>query len=389
MSAQSIPVIHASGAPRDIGRQVGEATAPLIAAMVDEFPAMLREQAMQGSCTYLSPDMLVILAERYAVFAKQYAPDLMEEVVGMAESSGVDWRLVLALNCYLDLFDLNYPFLADQILFGCTAMAASPAATVDGETYVAQNYDTRAYLKKAVYVLDVAPDSGPAAMVLTMAGMVGCAGMNAAGIGLVINNLVPSDSRHGVPYCFIVRKALQQRRLGHAVGTIVSAKRASGINYLLGSRSGMVLSIETTATDYALLDLKNGVIVHTNHYLAPTLHGYDRRRGRAMDTIIRQARASELVASHAGRLDGHLLGSFLSDHADHPNSICCHPRGEAPLHSRDETVASIVCRLSAREMLVAGGQPCSSPYESLLLVPEDVAGTPDQFDGMSAENHSA
>ena len=123
---------------------------------------------------------------------------------------------------------------------------------------------------------------------------------------------MPSDSRHGVPYCFIVRKVLQQRHLGHAVGAVVSAKRASGINYLLGSASGLVLSLETTATNYDVLQLNRGVIAHTNHYVAPILHSYDRRRERSTDTIIRYARANQLLASHSGSLDAAHFQELLS-----------------------------------------------------------------------------
>jgi len=338
---ETVLVVRAYGSPRDIGRQVGEATAPMIARLSEDFVRFLGEEAQKGSCTFLSRESLWRLSEQQLV----------------------------ALNSFLDLFDLNYPFLADQLLFGCTALGIAPPASTDGETYVAQTYDFRTYFRPAVYVLELVPKDAPPALLLCMAGMVGCAGINGAGIGLVINNLVPSDSRHGVPFCFIVRKALQQRHLGQAIRVILSARRASGLNYLLGSADGVVLSLETTATTYEVLSATEGRLVHANHYLHERLHPYDRRNERASGSILRQSRADTLLAELAGNMDSACVQTLLRDHASRPNSICCHP-DESVSPVRDETLASIICRLNAREVLVALGPPCEGDYKCLRVPPE-------------------
>jgi len=56
-------------------------------------------------------------------------------------------------------------------------------------------------------------------------------------LGLVWNSLKPTDTRFGVPAPFLIRKAMQQKSLSEAVGVVINAYRANGLNYILGRSS--------------------------------------------------------------------------------------------------------------------------------------------------------
>ncbi len=174
------------------------------------------------------------------------------------------------------------------------------------------------------------PACGTETLVWTSAGILGCAGLHAAGIGVVINKVTPDDGRPGVPYPFIVRKILQQTRLSDALQAVLSAHRASGVHYLLSDASGIMASVETSATDARVLEPDEPVYVHTNHYLAPAMQAYEtRRRSFNADSLYRHRRARDLVRGRLPLSTEDVMG-ILRDHAGGPGSICRHNPGNDP-----------------------------------------------------------
>src|SRR4051794_14354529 len=84
-------VITLEGAPRERGLAYGDAVRPLIVE------AAARWQADAGR---QSEDVLTALLARtrFRAAARQFTPYLVEEIDGIAQASGVDQRLVWALN---------------------------------------------------------------------------------------------------------------------------------------------------------------------------------------------------------------------------------------------------------------------------------------------------
>ena len=109
---------------------------------------------------------------------------------------------LLALNGFLELHD----YYSDAFLVsGCTSFMV-PGDTSGEGALIAQNYDLSSIYAEAAILIKVKNEHAPDALFYTSAGMLGCAGVNDAGIGVVINNLVPSDASGGVLYPFIIRR---------------------------------------------------------------------------------------------------------------------------------------------------------------------------------------
>ena len=149
---------------------------------------------------------------------------------GSPEGADVPFEEILALNAFLDLFDSLSPAFLEA---GCTTLMAPGGA--DG-AMIGQNYDLPAIFAPAAVLLKVSGGEGPDALVYTSAGMLGCAGLNSAGIGVVINKLVPADAGPGVPYPFVIRRILSREQIGDALNAVGGIRRASGMNYVLCDR---------------------------------------------------------------------------------------------------------------------------------------------------------
>ena len=179
---------------------------------------------------------------------------------------------------------------------------------------------------------------------------------------MVINNLIPNDSRAGVPYPFLIRGLLKARHVGQAIDSVLGARRASGTNYVLADDQGFGAMLETSATDYALLEFHEGPQGHANHYVAPRMLGYDARWVAARgNSIFRHNRMNALLRATGGVLNCEQAKALLSDHANYPLSICHHHEPE------NKTICGLVIDPHAREMLVSGGNPCTHEFISYKL----------------------
>jgi isopenicillin-N N-acyltransferase-like protein len=198
--------------------------------------------------------------------------------------------------------------------------------------------------------------------------------MNAAGLALVTNNLSPRDSRPGVPFSFLVRKALTCERTSDAIDLIAGARRASGANFMLGSAEGEIINIETTASTYAVQLAESGYVGHSNHYTDSFLwREYEGSADRNGNSILRLSRIRRHLAAiyskaerdHDRLIDGLKLAA--RDHTGYPQGICMHSDSNNPTPADLQTVASLIMFPHIREVLVAKGNPCENEYQEFRL----------------------
>src|SRR5262249_21898436 len=134
------------------------------------------------------------------------APDLVEEMRGIARGAGVPFERIFLLNSLLDLGSFRYLELAGAFA-GCTTFAVlSEAGT--GKTLVGQTYDRPELHQDYLVLLRLKPAGGPRQLLLSFAGVVGAAGLNDAGLALNINYLSPRDVGLGRLHSVVVRQAL-------------------------------------------------------------------------------------------------------------------------------------------------------------------------------------
>lgn len=361
-----LPVVEVSGPSYERGCAHGEACREIIKQTSNEYFAFTREHSEELGLPVLTTERRLLLTNRCIPFAKEYAPELCEELRGIADGADIGFEDLFSFNCFLEIWDWMHPtFLTGTVaegcsLCGCTAFAVAEPAT-SGGTFVGQNYDFPTLFEPAAMLLRIRGDESET-LVFTYAGVLGCAGLGSGGVACVINNLTPSDARSGVPYPFILRRILAQERIGDSIDAVLGAHRASGLDYVLGDMNGEVYALETSATDYKVIHGFDGWIAHSNHYVTDPMRSYERRSVRERGhSIVRYNRMTKMVRGWCGTIDLAATQSFLQDHVNWPASICRHEERDN-IDSYTSTNAALIFDPVGGRAWAARGNPCVNPF---------------------------
>lgn len=346
-----------SGSPRERGQAHGETFKDLIRDLVSASFDDLEQTSTSHDLEPLTKARALEISSTYWEPCRDYSPTLIEEMEGISEGSGVAADEILCLNAFLELHDyLSNAFVVP----GCTSLMV-PGDTCGNGALIAQNYDLSSVYAEAAVVIKVERDDGPNALFYTSAGMLGCAGVNEAGIGVVINNLVPADSEAGVIYPFIIRGILSSERIGDAIDAVIAKPRASGMNYVLCDENGEIYDLETSARDYEVTYPFDGPMAHSNHFLQDRLKPLERRHWPSRgQSISRWGRANRLLKSST-KLDLDSLKDCLSDRVNAPMGICRHNElvdGEPC----GQTIAGIVLDPPGRKAWITRGPTGEYPW---------------------------
>ncbi|MCL5256631.1 MAG: C45 family peptidase [Chloroflexi bacterium] len=362
-----VKLIDLKGTPRERGRQHGEA----LRTEIHQLYATLLDTISRKSALRLGERELFDFAGNHVPHSKQYAPDLHEELLGIAEGAGLSAGKILFLNCYEELGRLSLPEIAARLCgqplppgatpaTACTAFAVLPEATRDGQVYIGQGYDMAPFYEPVV--LRIEAGNEPKQLIFTFPGILAAAGMNAAGLALCENTLISHDQRFGVPNPVIVRKALQQTTMSDCVGAIIGCQRACGQNYLIGSTFATA-DIETSAGKHGFQYVQDGVYAHANHYETPELKRIE-CSGCIPDSYMRSGRMLDLLKAGTGKLDMAGLQRILCDHANFPASICRHE--ETP-NGGSKTVSALVFQPADGVMAITRGNPCETAFQEVRI----------------------
>lgn len=351
------PEFIVCGSPYEMGLQIGEAAREQIRGFAEV--AMSRVNLTVGRP----------LADAHAIaresvpFVQRFAPTLLDELAGMAKSSGVHVDQLMMLQ------------VRNQLLAkpeaGCTSFAVSDLDDASPGTIVGQNWDNDPALDPYTMVLTRRPTDKPPFMTLTQAGLIGYIGVNDRGIAVCMNSLPAPTRPRGVPHYFIVRQLYECDSLQDCIETVSRAERALPANLMMATPQGPA-DLEITVDEIRVLQNPHeGVVTHSNHCLHPDLMAINqhfpeliesRPRKRRIDTLISQADRPLTVAG---------LQAILRDHDGYPRSICRH-QNDDPATGFWTSVFSVVIESSNARMHVARGNPCQQPFEVYQLGVDEV-----------------
>lgn len=369
MALYKMRVLELKGTPRQRGRQHGEELREEIGRHLD----LYRENIQQDT----GLDAQVFFDRMYAETdfmpaIEKYAPDLLEEVRGIAEGSGRNFDETLARQ----LSDED-PWFRQIVKFGravpenCSCLGTSET----GRSLIAQNMDSPLYYDGFQMLLRVhEPDSDVESLVFTVAGKLSLAGMNNQGVGICCNTVLQLDfNPRGLPEDFIVRKVLQQKNLDDVLAFMKSIPHASGQNYVIGDPK-RVTDLECSAHKVVEIPPQPATqrVFHTNHPL-------QNDDTRSWNTLLERGEreAPQMVAQMKARqttfdrfaalkrdveadlpLDVRRAAEILSDHTA---PVCLHHLGKG-----NYTLGCLIMELDAQNprLNIAGGPPCSTPFRT-------------------------
>jgi isopenicillin-N N-acyltransferase-like protein len=345
--------IEVAGTPREMGRQFGEAAREEIRgfskAAWEHISKTLR----------MSRERALAIAAAAIPFAEQYSPDMIDELHGMAEATGMKLEDLMLLQVRNQL--------RPEPEGGCTSLAMAGRGAVRSGSLVAQNWDNDPTLDPFTIVLSRRPTGKPALLNLTQAGLIAYIGFNEAGIGVCLNSLPAPTRSQGVPHYFTVRGIYEADSLEGAVDSVRRARRVIPANIMLTTPEGPA-DLEVTIDDVHVLRAAEAAgIAHTNHCLHPALQPTNEQFPELIQSHARQERI-DLLLDFAG---GHRpsvpeIQAALRDHQGYPHSICRHANDD-PATGGWRTVFSVIIEPGERRMHVSRGTPCDHAYEVYQL----------------------
>lgn len=359
----AVPLIEVSGDARERGRQHGEGAREQIRRSIAYYRGSFQRTAK------LTWDQVVELAPRWVPIVEEYSPGITDEVRGIAEGAGVTFEEILALNGRGELSSGN-PFL-DGEYEDCSSFALLPPASGDGHVYCGQNWDWRSETGETVIVLHIVQPGKPTIVMQTEAGQVGRHGVNSAGIALNANGLgVRFGTGLGVPQPFIRRRILDSFDMQAALSAVFDSKQSICTNLLITHRDGFAIDIETTPARHGWMYPTDGLLVHTNHFVAFVPEQIaETYRPFSVNSLWRLPRLTEGIAkartAPTPEAVREVIALALRDHFGYPNALCKHRDERAVGTDRNETIASSIVDLTTGEYRLAAGHPCETEHELL------------------------
>lgn len=367
MEQLQLRTLEISGSPRERGRQYGHGAADLIEKAIDFYTAAFDQQLGR------SWESMRERATAWVPLCAEKAPEIMEEITGIAEGCGRDMLDILLLNLRGEvIYDAgSLPAPEEDEIEGCTSFALLAAASGDRHVYAGQNWDWRHGTRGTVLILRIIQDPMPTLIMQVEAGQIGRHGANSAGIALNANGLGGRfGTAKGLPQTFIRRMVLNQSEFPDALNTLVRTKTHIASNALLTYAEGFAIDVETTPGRSGWLYPTNGLLVHGNHYQAFIPAQLEQNyQPVSVDSLFRVPRTEEGLAKVRRASGSHetraLIRAAMSDHLGYPESVCTHPDERRPEVRQWSTLLSSCVDLSTGEYFIAPGSPCVNDYQIL------------------------
>ena len=277
------------------------------------------------------------------------APDLYEELLGIAEGADLAPERIALVNAMADLG---------------TPPSDEPAASFDGSggalvyckgddgPLLGLTLDLHPALAEGVVVLRLPADAeGPAAWVVTVPGCLALCGLSATGLAAASLELNLSVGQPGLPWPAVVRRMLRHVTAASAVGALAGLPLFGGRYWLLTDGTTFH-GIESSGARHLRTQTgARAAHLHTNHCFDPVLRQTERIPEQT-STFSRLNAASTVYAQQRPKTT-EAMWAMLHAHDDGGRGLCRHVEGEDA--SAPVTAAVALMQLSPPQLWVAAG----------------------------------
>ncbi len=361
----TVPTLDLKGTNFDFGYAHGRAFRGAIRAYAEERVALAGGSAWTGR--ELSRREVLALADACLRFHRDYAPDLVVELEGMAAATDLSLAELIVVGGFTDFIDTVAAanratgVLETKAVDDCTAFLVPGSRMADGVAAFGQTWDMHEGSTEHIVLLRGRPQGAPDFLTFTTAGALAMIGMNEAGVSVGVNNLMSADGRAGVTWPFAVREILKAETLAGALAALERAPLAGGHNYLIMDATGAGANVEAMPTSSHVTYLADDSLAHTNHNLHEVTRVLERPRDpdSQADSEARLADAERLLDRHDLTIEA------LQEVTAHTSNIC--HRGEAPRFVG--TCGAVITRPTSRELWAVGGLPSEGNYERFTFEP--------------------
>ncbi len=344
--------VSASGGHFQIGESIGKQCKDQALRMEKRFRGWMENVPGLGL------DKAIAFSKKSLPLSRKFYPEHIEELEGYAKGTGIKFETIYAMTC-------DYP--GGGRGKGCTDIAVNSEWTKEDVVYAVHNEDVSPYMISDIAIAHIRPKDEPGFIGMCYGGIWPTAGMNAAGISLTGNALVPNDTHNGIPKIIPCRKVLREKGIYQALMASMPEGRGHSFNNIVCDSNGEIYSMEGSASTFDALYAEEGWLIHTNHYLSPKMWKFEDNMHTRFSSIVRYNRARKLFKKELGEVGIPTFKRVLSDHVGYPESICRHP--DPALGEEDQTMSifSVAFDLTNKVAWVLHGNPCEGEYRKYEL----------------------
>jgi isopenicillin-N N-acyltransferase-like protein len=327
-----------SGKPRERGRQYGQ-------KFKDAIRGFLDREIYQAFKKY-TPEEALRYAGACGKKIRAYSSSLGEELEGMAEGSGLRAEEVILITLHEELYHKGVLPAVDH----CTAFAAGPPDTQDGNTYVGQTWDWMTSVYGLSSMLLWKRPEGPSLLAYAYPGLWVGAGLNSAGISLCWTSgggMGIAGPRVGIPAYVLIAQMLYQPTLKGAIEEARRAGHAGWFTFVLADGEGNLANVEGTP-ERLVVESGRGAMARVG-YGSREMTGT--AEGQPVKFHPQAQRMLDLLAGSRGKIDRAALQGFCGDHQ---STICKH----------FSTIDAMLFNNTKREAYVSRGPGCSGRWKT-------------------------
>ncbi|CAI7630853.1 unnamed protein product [Penicillium pancosmium] len=345
--------ITCCGSPYEIGFQHGSQAKELVHGSIEFYEDYFQRMSKMSWAT--AEDV----AMKFRPFLEQHVPHLVEEMQGIADGAGVSLPAVFALNARTEI---SMGMMDD----GCTSLAWKG----DDFSVAGQNWDWEAAQKARLVILHIKPNQSgiaPRAKIslATEAGLLSKSGLNSHGVAVFVNAIKAAGVKFdALPIHIALRTVLDCESRLKAIARLLSLTLGTSGHIMIADKTGGT-SLEFSHLDIIQMEMANGQIAHTNHFLAK--HDPAVKDSHIFpDSITRQKRIMLLLEQARQQEQGikapaESFEKMLEDEEGFPTAI---NRKSSPIR-QSETLYSFVADLNKRTARLRLGRPneCEGVWE--------------------------
>ncbi|MGV9327070.1 C45 family autoproteolytic acyltransferase/hydolase [Streptosporangium sandarakinum] len=369
--------------PRARGRERGRRAAAEIARTWRTYAELFDATAAAGG----RPLDVPALALASVAATRAWAPDLAEEMEGVAEGADVPLWVVAALNARTEILsEAAAPRAGECSTVVHVGTSRSGASAGDGtgngaagRTVGGQSWDWHEELADGWHPQSVRgaagdpADGGSLAFTgITEYGILAKIGLNEAGVGVLFNILGHAgDGAGGVPVHLVARRALGSATSFDEAVAVITGAPVSASTVMTVVTAGRAASVEVSPAGAAVVHPDaEGWLVRTNHFQDPALATGEYRGRLEPETYDRLRVLGERVRERDGIGGPDDLAALLTAHPGDGAEVCCHAPAGGRLGTRWATLATVLVEPAAGLFQVHDGGPCTAgpgTWETLVV----------------------
>jgi len=368
MPVTPFPLIEVAGPPLRRGEIHGEAARGRVALSIQHYSEQMGRMGF-------GKDRIAEVCNGFLPALRDWAPDLVEEMEGIARGAGCSLDEVVLLNARTEVLQIAHRETGhrDDEPDGCTGAVILPEGTAEGHVIHGQNWDWKAECADTSVVLHIRRENGPDLLTFTEAGGLARSGMNAAGIAITANYLeCERDYRAvGIPLPLIRRRALEAQHFALALKVVATTPKSGSNNMMLSHAGGEAVNFECAPDEAFTLFSDEDMIVHANHWQSAVALSKLRETGlpSVPDSLYRDRRVRRRLMQARGKVTADDLKDALFDDFATPYAVC-RPPLQKEGGNLSATVAMIIMEPALGRMQIAPLPAINRHFTEYQLEPE-------------------